>query len=340
MTDLIETGPISEWIDSLGIGAVAPLTFTRVGAGQSNLTFMVEDAEGSGWILRRPPLGKLLASAHDVTREFRILSGLQDTDVPVPRVHGLCVDPEVTDAPIMLMDFVPGLVIDSMETLEHVGEDTRRAIGLSLASALGAIHNVDLEKSQLADLASHKPYAERQLKRWHRQWEQSKTREHAVVDDLFARLQANIPPQTEVRLVHGDFHMLNVITDPESGQVTAVLDWELSTLGDPLADLGGTLAYWPQKDDPIVTGFAGPTLPGFPNRQELINEYARVTGRDVSTIGFWHVLGLWKIAIIAEGVLRRSIDDPRNTAVTGAITSGLIDDLLQRAAWEADAVGL
>lgn len=340
MSDLIATEPIADWIVSLGIGAEHPLSFERVGAGQSNLTFLVSDGAGHEWILRRPPLGKLLASAHDVAREFRILSGLQDTEVPVPRVHGLCVDPEVTDAPIMLMDFIEGHVIDSLESLESMPAETRRAVGLSLASTMGAIHDVDLEAAGLVDLASHSPYAERQLKRWHRQWEQSRTRDLPLVDELAARLRANIPEQKELSLVHGDFHLMNVITHPQDGNVLAVLDWELSTLGDPLADLGGLLAYWPEADDEIVTGFTGPTLPGFPTRAELIEEYARATQRDVSAIGFWYVLGLWKIAIITEGVLRRSLDDPRNTAVTGAIDGGITERLFQRASLEADAAGL
>jgi aminoglycoside phosphotransferase (APT) family kinase protein len=340
MTELIATEPIARWICGLGIGAEGPIAFERVGAGQSNLTFSVTDAVGHRWIMRRPPLGKLLASAHDVEREHQIMSGLQGTGVPVPTIHGFTKDPAVTDAPIMLMDFVDGRVLDSIEAVEEVPVDTRRAIGLSLASTLGSVHAVDLAAAGLEDLASHAPYAKRQLRRWHRQWEQSRTRDLPVVDELARRLGENIPEQREVSLVHGDFHLLNVITDAEAGRVTAVLDWELSTLGDPLADLGGLLAYWPQADDEIATGFQGSTLPGFPARKDLVAQYADTTGRDVSDIGFWYVLGLWKIAIIAEGVLRRSIDDPRNAAVTGQISSELIDHLLARADLEARAVGL
>ncbi len=340
MSDLIETGPISDWILGLGIGAQAPLSFTRVGAGQSNLTFLVADAGQRRWVLRRPPFGELLASAHDVAREFRILSGLQDTSVPVPRVHGLTVDAAVTDAPLMLMDFVDGRVLDSLEAVDDTPANVRTQIGQSLAQTLGKIHDVDLDRAKLTDLASHKPYAERQLRRWHRQWEQSRTRDLPLVDELAARLTAAIPPQRETVLVHGDFHLLNVITSPTDGEVSAVLDWELSTLGDPLADLGGLLAYWPQADDEIITGFRGPTREGFPTRAELVEQYAASTGRDVSAVGFWYVLGLWKVAIIGEGVLRRSLDDPRNTAVSGGPDGQLIEDLLRRAASEAAAAGL
>ena len=340
MSDLITTEPISGWISSLNVGATPPMTFERVGAGQSNLTFLVTDATGKQWILRRPPLGKLLASAHDVAREYRILSGLQNTGVPVPRVHGLCDDPQVTDAPIVLMDYIDGRVVGSLESAGEIPAEIRGKLADSLTSALASIHAVDLQHAGLHDLASHASYAERQLRRWHRQWENSRTRDIPKVDELEARLRAHMPEQNEVSLVHGDFHLMNVIADPLHGSVLAVLDWELSTLGDPLADLGGLMAYWSQADDAIVSGFAGSTLPGFPTRSELVEDYARKTGRDVTSIGFWYVLGLWKTAIIAEGVMRRSRDEPRNTAVTGAIDKDVIDKRLQRASLEADAYGL
>lgn len=340
MAELIATEPIARWIMSLDIGAQEPIAFERVGAGQSNLTYLVTDGVGHEWILRRPPLGKLLASAHDIAREHRIMSGLQGTGVPVPPILGFTTDPDVTDAPTMLMGYVAGNVLDDLETAQSVSAPTRRAIGMSLASTLGKIHAVDLDRAGLIDLAKHTPYAERQLRRWHRQWEQSRMRELPIVDDLAARLTANIPEQTELSLVHGDFHLMNVITDPVEGDVLAVLDWELSTLGDPLADLGGMLAYWPQADDEVIAGFAGPTLPGFPTRDELVAEYARTTGRDVSAIGFWHVLGLWKTAIIVEGVVRRAKDDPRNTAVSGGLTIELVEQRLQRAETEARKVGI
>src|SRR5690625_882488 len=315
MSDLITTEPISGWISSLNVGATPPMTFERVGAGQSNLTFLVTDATGKQWILRRPPLGKLLASAHDVAREYRILSGLQNTGVPVPRVHGLCDDPQVTDAPIVLMDYIDGRVVGSLESAGEVPAEIRGKLADSLTSALASIHAVDLQHAGLHDLASHASYAERQLRRWHRQWENSRTRDIPEVDELEARLRAHMPEQNEVSLVHGDFHLMNVIADPLHGSVLAVLDWELSTLGDPLADLGGLMAYWPQADDAIVSGFAGSMLPGFLTRSELVEDYARKTGRAVATSGFRYVLGLWKTAIIAEGVMRRARHGPRTNEV-------------------------
>ena len=337
----LEAAAVETWIDSLGIGARLPLSFSRVGAGQSNLTFLVEDSAGSRWVLRRPPLGRLLASAHDVAREHRILTGIENTSVPTPDVLGLCIDPEVTDVPLMLMEYVEGRVIDDLPKAEALTEQERHLTGLALARTLGTVHAVDLEATGLDTLASHKPYAERQLKRWRMQWEGSHSRELPIVGELADRLAAAIPQQREVTLVHGDFHLLNVITDPATCDVLAVLDWELCTLGEPLADLGGLLAYWPQAGDAPVP-FKAPALPGFPSRDELVKEYAAATGRDTTDVGFWHVLGLWKIAIISDGVRRRAEDDSRNAYRDrgGPSRDEVIEALLARASREADAIGI
>ncbi|PTR22958.1 aminoglycoside phosphotransferase (APT) family kinase protein [Rhodococcus sp. OK519] len=331
---------VATWIAGLGVGALAPLSFERIGGGQSNLTFAVRDSGGGRWVLRRPPLGRLLASAHDVEREYRVLAALQGTGVPVPKMIALTTDPAITDAPLVLMSFVDGIVIDDEAVAEQLSPERRRAIGLSLPKALASIHRVDLELAGLLDLASRSSYAERQLKRWSAQWEQSKTHDLPDIEDLAARLARNIPAQTETTLVHGDFHLSNVITSPDDGRVVAVLDWELCTLGDPLADLGGLLAYWPQRSDGVPGPFMASTLDGFPTRDELVDAYVRETKRDTSALGFWHVLALWKLAIIAEGVLRRTLDDPRNRAERGGPTAELIDAVVRRAVATADEVGL
>ncbi|MCA1008165.1 phosphotransferase family protein [Rhodococcus hoagii] len=336
----LDEDAVSTWITGLGVGALAPLSFERIGSGQSNLTFAVRDSGGGRWVLRRPPLGQLLASAHDVGREYRILAALQGTGVPVPKMIALTDDPAITEVPLVLMSYVDGIVIDDESVAEQLDPERRRAIGLSLPKALASIHRVDLEMAGLLDLAGHKPYAERQLKRWSAQWEQSKTHDMPDIEDLAARLARNVPEQTETTLVHGDFHLSNVITSPDDGRVVAILDWELCTLGDPLADLGGLLAYWPQRGDGVRGPFMASTLDGFPTRDELVEAYVHETKRDVSAVGFWHVLALWKLAIIAEGVLRRTLDDPRNRAERGGPTAELIDDVVRRAVATADAVGL
>jgi len=336
----LDEDAVATWITGLGVGALAPLSFERIGGGQSNLTFAVRDSGGGHWVLRRPPLGRLLASAHDIEREYRILSALQGTGVSVPKMLAITADPAITDAPLVLMSYVDGIVIDDEAVAEQLPPERRRAIGLALPKALASIHRVDLESAELLDLSSTKPYAARQLKRWTAQWEQSKTHDLPEIESLAERMGRNIPEQTETTLVHGDFHLSNVITSPEDGRVVAVLDWELCTLGDPLADLGGLLAYWPQRDDGVRGPFMASTLDGFPTRDELVEVYVHETHRDVSAVGFWHVLALWKLAIIAEGVLRRTADDPRNRAERGGPTAELIDGIVRRAVTTADAVGL
>lgn len=339
MTTDMDFSAVSEWIGGLGIGAVSPLNFDRIGNGQSNLTYCVSDAGGSRWVLRRPPLGRLLASAHDVVREFRILSGLQNTSVPVPKMIALSENPAVAEAPLVLMSYVDGLVVDSPAKAEGLTEDVRSAVGSSMTTALADTHRVDLESAGLLDLASHKPYAERQLKRWTTQWANSKSRDVPALDLLAERLAANIPDQRELTLVHGDFHLNNVIIAPD-GSIVAVVDWELCTLGDPLADIGALLAYWPEAGDAVAGPFMASTLPGFPTRAQLTADYAAKTGRDVAAVGFWQVLALWKLSIIAEGVMRRAESDSRNRAGAGSPTTSLIDDIVARALSTADEIGI
>jgi aminoglycoside phosphotransferase (APT) family kinase protein len=320
---------VSDWLRGLGLGARSPLRFSRLGQGHSNLTFLVTDADERRWVLRRPPLGELLASAHDVAREFRILSALEATEVPAPRVLGLCDDNRVSDVPLVVMEHVEGLAFYIPAVADRLSPDRRRAIGFGLVEALARIHAVDLTQSGLVSLSSHESYAARQLKRWHRQWQLSQTREVPAIDELSERLRAAMPPDQELTLVHGDFHLRNVIASPVDGSTRAVLDWELCTLGEPLADLGELLAYWPQAGEP--PGFDVSARPGFPSREELAAAYAERTGRSLDAPGFWHVLALWKGAIIGEGVLRRAQADRRNAPPGVAISAQAVDDIVDRA---------
>ncbi|MCJ0905817.1 phosphotransferase family protein [Rhodococcus sp. ARC_M6] len=336
----LDPGAVTQWISGLGIDVSGPLTFDRIGLGQSNLTYLVQDQGGGKWVLRRPPLGHLLASAHDVAREARILSALESTEVPSPQVFGLTEDPAVTEVPLLLMEFVEGAVVDRMPLAEALSPERRGAIGISLAQTLAKIHAVDLQAAGLDDLASHKPYAARQLKRWGGQWEQSKTRECPDLDDLTRRLIAAQPQHTETTLVHGDFHLRNVITSVDDGSVVAALDWELCTLGDPLADVGSLLAYWPAAGEDTGGDFPASSLPGFPSRDEMSQVYLDATGRDPAALKFWHTLGLWKVAVIAEGVMRRARDEPQNAAESGTPTVERIDALIAKAREVADQAGI
>jgi aminoglycoside phosphotransferase (APT) family kinase protein len=328
VTEGLREDALTGWLVGLGVGLQAPLTYERVGLGQSNLTYLVTDAKGERLVLRRPPLGELLASAHDVAREHRILSALQGTDVPLPRVLGLCEDPSVTDVPVLAVSHVEGTVVDERPDAEALAPAARHAIGLALVDTLGRIHGVDLTAVGLDDLASHKPYAARQLKRWSGQWELSRTRELPALEQLTERLRALEPEPGEVVLVHGDSHLRNVIVDPDDASVRAILDWELCTLGDPLADLGTVLAYWPQPGDPPTMRFDASMVEGFATREELVERYVAATGRDVTHVPFWHGLGLWKLAIILEGVRRRQLDDPRNLTAMGRIPAEAVDELV------------
>ncbi|MGY0503026.1 phosphotransferase family protein [Nocardia sp. FBN12] len=322
---------VAGWFATLGIEHTAPLRFDRIGLGQSNLTYLVRDDADHRWVLRRPPLGHLLASAHDVVREARIMAALESTAVPCPRILGVVDDPAVAEVPMVLMEYVDGQVVDTMDIVESLTPHRRRAIAESLPRTLAEIHAVDLDAVGLTDLASHKPYAQRQLKRWGGQWEQSKTRELPELDELTRRLVATAPEQREITLVHGDFHLRNVITARTTGEVVAALDWELSTLGDPLADMGSLLAYWPEPGEDTGGDFPASTLPGFPNRAEMATAYLALTGRDPAALRYWHAFGLWKLAVIAEGVLRRALDTPQNRAAAGTPTIERIDAIVHKA---------
>lgn len=318
------------WLGAQGVSTSGELTATRVGMGQSNLTYLIGDSGSTKLVLRRPPQGHLLASAHDVVREARIMSALGSSPVAVPTIVGVCDDAAVAPVPLVVMEHVDGLVLDRVEVAEELTEATRRKVGENMVSMLAAIHDVNLDAVGLDDLASHKPYAQRQLKRWTAQLEASKTRDIPALDRLTEQLTANIPEHQSISLVHGDFHIRNVIIGGDEGEIRAVLDWELSTLGDPLADMGSMLAYWTEAGEELL-GPSADTLPGFPNRAELSKLYLDATGRSPESLQYWHCLGLWKLAIIAEGVLRRVTDVAENAAQAGVPTAGLVDRVIERA---------
>ena len=326
----VDQAGLTRWLNTVVRHATPPLDVQRIGVGQSNLTYVVADAAQRRWVLRRPPVGNLLHSAHDVLREARILGALAPTEVPVPRIFGVAQTGEVGDGPLVLMEFVDGLVIGDVAASRTLPDRARHRAGIALAETLGQIHAVNLDAANLADLASHSPYAQRQLKRWSGQWEQSKTRELPDLDLLTDRLRAAVPAPRKLSLVHGDLHLRNIVVSATSGDVLAALDWELSTLGDPIADLGTTLAYWPEHEEVILPEFRALLLAGYPRRADLIERYCVTTGRDVTDaeLGFWHALALWKIAIIAEGILRRAQQDPRNRAVSGMPVPQTVNDLV------------
>jgi aminoglycoside phosphotransferase (APT) family kinase protein len=337
----IDLGRVTPWLVEHVPDFEPPLELTRVGEGQSNLTYRVRDASGRTIVLRRPPTGDILPSAHDMAREYRVLRGLASENMPVPRPLALCEDPEVTGAVFYAMEHVDGLVLTTLETAERLAPAARAETGRSMVRTLVRLQSIDLAASGLADLRRPGSYASRQLRRWRRQWEASRTRDLPLVDALAERLEAKLPEETDITVVHGDFHLLNVIVGPDGG-VRAVVDWELCTVGDPLADLGLTIAYWNELGKPAGEGrhlFREPItdLRGFPDAAELVAEYERASGRDLSPLGFWVAFAYWKIAVITEGVYRRWLDNPisgSNPEHVGGAVERLVE-LSDRAASEA-----
>ena len=301
----IDVGKVSRWLVDNIDGAVAPFTFDLIAGGRSNLTFRVTDAAGVRYVLRRPPLGHVLATAHDMAREHRIIAAVGRTGVPVPRALGLCTDSEVNDAPFYVMSHVDGEVLDSADKAALLDPSLREKASHHLIDVLAELHAVDVDAVGLGDLARRDGYIERQLKRWRTQWENSKTRELPAIDEVEARLSRSIPAQQGVVIAHGDYRFGNCLTDVKHGRIAAVLDWELCTLGDPLADLGYLGVYW--SDGPSSALRANDPTPagGFPTYASLVERYARTTGRDVSQVDYYVAFSCWRLAVISEGVYAR-----------------------------------
>ena len=317
----IHADEVTAWFAEHVPAARPPLDFDLIAGGRSNLTYAVTDAGDARWVLRRPPLGHVLATAHDMGREHRIIAALADTAVPVPTVIGLSPDDSVNGAPFYVMDFVDGPILRNDEAARQISEAARATATTSMIDVLADIHAVDLDAVGLADLGRHDGYIERQLKRWQGQWEKTKTRELPVIDAVHDRLAASVPVQGPATIVHGDYRLDNCILDT-TGHVQAVLDWELCTLGDPLADVGQLCMYWTEPGDTLVAAPDAPTTAeGFGPRADLRARNAEVSGRDLSEIDYYVAFGFWKLACICEGVLKRY----QAGVMGGADVSGLVE---------------
>ena len=301
----IDVAKVSRWLADNVAGARAPFSFQLIAGGRSNLTFLVTDDNGIRYVLRRPPLGHVLATAHDMARELRIISAVGQTNVPVPATFGLCTDESVNGAPFYVMNFVDGAVLDNAEKAELLDKSLRRSASFNLIDVLCELHDVDIDAVGLGNLAKREGYIERQIKRWSTQWENSKTRELPEIDEVVRLLSTKVPRQQDVSIAHGDFRFGNVLTDVTIGRIAAVLDWELCTLGDPLADLGYIGVYW--SDGPASALRANDPTPagGFTTYRELVERYATKTGRDVSGVDYYVAFSCWRLAVISEGVYAR-----------------------------------
>ncbi|TSA55218.1 MAG: phosphotransferase family protein, partial [Actinobacteria bacterium] len=279
----INAESVSRWLSAYVADSVAPFHFDLIAGGHSNLTFSVTDSANHHYVLRRPPLSHALASAHDMGREHRVISALQDTKVPVAPTLAMCDDITINDAPFYVMGFVDGIIVrDADIASSMLTPATRLQASNSLVDTMAAIHAVDLVAVGLGELGRHDGYIERQLKRWYGQWNASKTRELSAVDRAHDELLKHLPVQGPATIVHGDYRLDNCMIN-SAGDIIAVLDWELCTLGDPLADLGLLMVYWSgPTDEPSGTTFGTTTAEGFLNRAQLAERYAQVSGRDIS----------------------------------------------------------
>lgn len=289
-------------------------SMTLIEGGRSNLTFFVSAAAGEA-VLRRPPLSTVLPTAHDMTREHRVMTALGDTAVPVPKTLALCTDTDVIGAPFYVMDRVAGHIV--RETLPEgyaTTEPERQAIGHGLVDVLADLHAVDPTAVGLGDYGKPDGYLARQVRRWSAQWDATRQPDEPAGDELdrlAARLTDEQPDSPSGPIVHGDYRLDNVLLDPSTpGVVAAVLDWELSTLGDPLADLGLLYVYWQDEgdgDEQIAGGLLPSVtkLPGFPTRRELLNRYADRTDRDLSALPWYVGFACFKLAVILAGVAAR-----------------------------------
>ena len=329
----LDLDALSVWLGDRGIDAAPDFASRVITGGRSNLTFLISGTSSGDLILRRPPLGSVLQSAHDVGREYRIMRALATSDVPVPGVIDLCEDTGVIGAPFYVTQFVSGRVYATHEEGGHMPSELRAQVCQDLVSVLGRIHAVDVDEVGLGLLGRRDDYLPRQLRRWHQQCHKSAVRAVPLIDDVHDALAARVPPQRDTGLVHGDYRFGNVLVNDDC-DIAAVLDWELCTLGDPLADLGWLLATWHQRgEDELYQSPSGHA--GYFTRNEVAGAYVGATGRDVSAIGYYTTFALWRLACIYEGIYQRyragvMADDGADVEEQGRIALRLVEAAHER----------
>jgi aminoglycoside phosphotransferase (APT) family kinase protein len=325
----IDRPRVEAWLAAEVPDSRGPFTFELIAAGGSNLTFDVTDADGRRWALRRPPVGRALHTAHDVLREWDVMSALAEHDagVPVPTPVALCEDPEVTGAPFYVMGFAEGTILRTAEQAEAMDPDLLRAAAASLLETQVALHGVDVEAVGLADLGPPTGYVERQLDRWRRQYDDGRVRRVHVIEELHQRLARTVPAASgPPGLIHGDYRFDNVVLR-DDGRVAAVLDWELCTLGDPTADACWSLQYWADPGDEETFLTSSPTLASaLPRRAEVLGRYVALSGRPLDDWPWYEVFGWWKMGCIVEGVHAR-----RSKGQGAGAPSGTLEAIADRA---------
>lgn len=308
---------VEAWIEANTDGLTPPFKWTQLEGGHSNLTYLLEDESGDKAVIRRPPLGELLPKAHDMKREWALISSLAPTGFPVPAALGFCDDKEVTGAFFYVMGFREGRPLYTVEqTAEWVPAERRAMLAHSFIDTLAELHSLDPDEIGLGTLGKKEDYIGRQVKTWYRSWQSSI--EPAKFDDPRAHelrqyFLDHTPDQGMARVVHGDYGFHNCLIGADS-RVSAVVDWEISTLGDPLADLGYTLKAWPENDADVADNPTAPTSAGgFPYRAELAQRYAGRTGRSIDMLDFYIGFNHWKAAAILHGVYARYMAGQKST---------------------------
>ena len=293
---------VSAWMMEHVEGVEPPFSYSLIAGGHSNLTYSVADANNKKLVLRRPPLGHVLESAHDMAREHKIISALYGSGVPVAQTFGLCKDDSVNEAPFYIMDFIEGPVLHDSERARELSVLQRGSLSQNVVDVLAALHQLDPDDVGLGDLGRKEAYLERQLKRWTKQWEASKTHDVPEMEETTRLLSQKVPEQIGTAVVHGDYRLGNMIVS--SGRLAAVLDWELCTLGDPLADVGYLLNSWTQPGE-NETDVTPTSIGGFITRDALCERYVENTGRDLAEINYYRAFSHWRLAAIGQGVYKR-----------------------------------
>lgn len=301
----LDVDRFATWFQQACPGEVTGTLDGRVLAGgRSNLTYLLSDGTRS-WVVRRPPLGHVLATAHDMAREHRVITALDGTGVPVPKTYALCDDAGVIGAPFYVMELVDGVPYRHAAELAALGPERTRTIGHAMVDTLAVLHSVDPQAVGLADFGRPDGFLARQVRRWRKQLDASRSRDIPGIDELHERLAANPPDRGAAAIVHGDYRLDNILIDADD-RPAAVVDWEMATLADPLTDIALLVVYQRVGD---IQGGEGDVAkaPGFPTEQELLDRYAARSGRDLSDLGFHIALASFKLAVILEGIHYRHV---------------------------------
>jgi len=325
----LDLARVAKWLDRAKPDLrQGPLSAEVISGGRSNLTYRLTDGTHR-WALRRPPLGHVLPTAHDMAREYTVLSALHGTDVPVPEPIALCTDADLLGQPFYLMSFVDGIVLEDPELVPDPGTATR--VSELLVDTLVALHGIDPSSVGLADFGRPEGFLHRQVARWHKQFQSSVPAGMPVESTVVRRLQDTLPQQSPAGIVHGDYRLTNVLYAPDLGRIAAVVDWEMATLGDPLTDLGLLYVYHERVGDTDTVMPNFPSEQGFLGPDAMLDRYARQSGRPLADLNWYIAFGYFKLAVIAAGIHARYLQG--KTVGSGfEVFGGLRDSTLAAAA--------